>query len=116
MGHYLNHYSKERYYVVATDFANYAVAEVLVSDSTTSSKSRFSEKIFKSYPESLAKIIIKDNGKPEGVYFREDLSSVHTNGAGLNLIDAYGTQVLFSTDSSMFDALVVFNNIYSKSD
>jgi hypothetical protein len=111
MGNYLNQYFKNRYYVVATDFSKLAEVEINNNDFMQNGNRKYVTKTFKSGPSTAAYKILNKYEISEGVFFYQDMLSMHIKEA-TNAIDANGLHLYIRGFPNSFDALVIFTNIY----
>lgn len=112
MGDYLNNYYRQKYYVIATDFSKYAVADVVITSPENRDEKKITTKIFKSDQRTAASIMLRDFGISKGIFFSDDLLD-KTIPDYTNVIDAGGIQLITSGTHAL-DALVVFDYIYSQ--
>jgi erythromycin esterase-like protein len=111
MGNYLDQYFKNRYYVIATDFSKFAKVDVINQNQAENDNKKYLSKTFKSSPSTAAYKIFDQYGISEGVFFNQDMISLHIQ-EDTNTIDANGLHLYFPGFHNSFDALVVFTNIY----
>jgi len=112
MGDYLNNYYRQKYYVIATDFSKYAVADVVTTSPENRDEKKITTKIFKSDQRTAASIMLRDFGISKGIFFSDELTNKNIPDY-TNVIDAGGLQ-LITSGTHAFDALAVFDYIYSE--